>query len=92
MGSLGHVCGSSGSFGFSWVHFSWLGAVGIIRVSLGSIYNRRSYWPQGSFEYAWVQSGAPNGRRVYSGSGEITRSRLSVVGFSGGRQGSLGRS
>ena len=46
----------------------------------------------GSFRIAWVHSGAPRGRRIYSGSRAITRVRLGVVqsGAHSGRRVRLG--
>ena len=51
----------------------------------------RAYGSSGSFRVAWVYSGEPRGRQVYSGSRWFTPARLAVVGLIKVRVGSLER-
>ena len=47
-------------------------------------------WSPGSFGFAWVDSGAPRCRRVFSCSRGLTRKRLGVAGSILVREGSRG--
>ena len=56
-----------------------LGVVPFIRVRV--CFLGRAYDTSGSFEFAWVHSGAPSGGRVHSGLRGFNSARLGVVGF-----------
>ena len=61
---------------------------GFIQVRVGAL--GRAYWSPGLFRFAWVQPGAPTGRRVNSCSLRFSQARVVVARFIVVRLGSLG--
>ena len=94
MGSLGRVYGSSGTFGFAWVHTgthrgrrvqTGLRGLTPARLGVGGFKRvpvgslRHAYGSSGSSGLAWLHSDAPRRRRVHSGSRVFIRQRIGVI-------------
>ena len=63
VGSRGYTWGSSGSFGFAWVHSDSPWGSQFIRVRVGSFGCGK--WSSGSLGFAWAHSCVPRGHCVH---------------------------